>query len=254
MSFALVFTRGNLGERDNAGEPDLLDPSPSLGDGGEQSLAALGFERRFCAGRVDDSLNGTKTRSRPRQSDSQSWGLSASGVIGAGVLRLNRSFAWDNKASLHRLRFDDHALYKPFDEVAIRNGGEVFPGLCKVLPDAVERCRRCDDPSYLRPPLRPYFYQCQREANDTQRCSEIICPPPTAATCGPFCGMPSMHPIKNRRQTSHPREREETLAGSPPTPLSGCTRNSSDGCQGIRSPASPATAPRTDTLPHRREA
>ena len=37
LPFALGLTLGNLGEGANAAEPDVVDPSPSLGDGGKQA-------------------------------------------------------------------------------------------------------------------------------------------------------------------------------------------------------------------------
>ena len=56
MPFALGLTRGNLGEGGNAAEPDVVDPSPGLGDGGEQSVPAFGPHCRFCAGRMNNAL------------------------------------------------------------------------------------------------------------------------------------------------------------------------------------------------------
>ena len=41
MPFALGLTLGNLGEGANGAEPDVVDPSPGLGDGGEQSVRSL---------------------------------------------------------------------------------------------------------------------------------------------------------------------------------------------------------------------
>jgi hypothetical protein len=38
VPFALGLTPGNLGEGGNAAEPDVVDPSPGLGDCGEQSV------------------------------------------------------------------------------------------------------------------------------------------------------------------------------------------------------------------------
>jgi hypothetical protein len=42
VPFALGLTLTNLGEGANAAEPDVVDPSPGFGDGGEQRLFAIG--------------------------------------------------------------------------------------------------------------------------------------------------------------------------------------------------------------------
>jgi hypothetical protein len=42
VPFTLGLTPGNPGEGGNAAEPDVVDPSPGLGDCGEQSVPALG--------------------------------------------------------------------------------------------------------------------------------------------------------------------------------------------------------------------
>ena len=39
-----------------AAEPDVVDPSPGLGDGGEQSVPAFRPHRRFGAGRMNNAL------------------------------------------------------------------------------------------------------------------------------------------------------------------------------------------------------
>src|SRR6202030_3335282 len=52
VPFALGLTLGNLGEGANAAEPDVVDPSPGLGDGGEQSVPAFRPHRPFGAGRI----------------------------------------------------------------------------------------------------------------------------------------------------------------------------------------------------------
>jgi hypothetical protein len=41
-SFCATCRNGNLGEGGNAAEPDVVDPSPGLGDCGEQSVPAFG--------------------------------------------------------------------------------------------------------------------------------------------------------------------------------------------------------------------
>jgi hypothetical protein len=42
MSFAYCFPFGNPGEGGNAAEPDIVDPSPGLGDSGKQGVPAFG--------------------------------------------------------------------------------------------------------------------------------------------------------------------------------------------------------------------
>ena len=44
MPFALAFSLGDLGEGGNSTEPDVVDPSPGLGDCGEQGITALGLQ------------------------------------------------------------------------------------------------------------------------------------------------------------------------------------------------------------------
>jgi hypothetical protein len=53
-------TLGDLGERANATKPEIVDPSPGLGDWGQQSIASLGFHCRLCAGRMNDAFHGLK--------------------------------------------------------------------------------------------------------------------------------------------------------------------------------------------------
>jgi hypothetical protein len=81
VPFALDFTLGNLGEGANAAEPDVVDPSPGLGDCGEQGVLAFRPHRRFGAGRINDALHGREDwcgpgkRDRGRQwaTGSRSW-------------------------------------------------------------------------------------------------------------------------------------------------------------------------------------
>jgi hypothetical protein len=63
VPFALGLTLGDLGEG-NAAEPDGVDPSPDLGDRGEQSVPAFGPHCRFCAGRMNDALQAFSTLSK----------------------------------------------------------------------------------------------------------------------------------------------------------------------------------------------
>ena len=69
MPFAKCFPLRNLGEGGKAAEPDIVDPTPGLGDGGKQTIAALGFHRRFCAGLMNDALHGDETWRRPGKRD-----------------------------------------------------------------------------------------------------------------------------------------------------------------------------------------
>ena len=69
VPFALGLTLSNLGEGSNTAEPDVVDPSSSLGDGGEKRLAGLGFHRRFCAGRMNDAFYGRKAWRGPGKRD-----------------------------------------------------------------------------------------------------------------------------------------------------------------------------------------
>ena len=69
VPFALDLTLSNLGEGSNTAEPDVVDPSPSLGEGGEKRLAGFGFHRRFCAGRMNDAFYGRKAWRGPGKRD-----------------------------------------------------------------------------------------------------------------------------------------------------------------------------------------
>src|SRR6202035_866987 len=65
----LGLTLGNLGEGGNAAEPDVVDPSPGLGDGGEQSVPAFRFHRRFGVGRMNNALHGREAWRGPGKRD-----------------------------------------------------------------------------------------------------------------------------------------------------------------------------------------
>ena len=59
--FALDLTLcRDTGEESNPAEPDVVDPFSSLGEGGEKRLAGLGFNRRFCAGRMTMTFTAAK--------------------------------------------------------------------------------------------------------------------------------------------------------------------------------------------------
>src|ERR1700731_3537977 len=84
MPFALRLTLGNLGEGANAAEPDVVDPSPGLGDCDEQSIAAFGPYCRFCAGRTHNALHGREAWRGPGKCD-RGRGVAGSQIIEAVV-------------------------------------------------------------------------------------------------------------------------------------------------------------------------
>src|SRR5438128_450848 len=90
MPFAQCFPRGNLGEGDNAAEPDVVDPSPGLGDGGKESIPAFGFHRWLCPRLMKDALDGCEARRRPRQRDRPRRMEAGSRTSEAGVFGMNR--------------------------------------------------------------------------------------------------------------------------------------------------------------------
>jgi hypothetical protein len=69
VPFAMGLTRGNLGEGGNAVEPDVVDPSPGLGDGGEQSVPAFGLHRWIYARLMNDALHGREAWRGPGKGD-----------------------------------------------------------------------------------------------------------------------------------------------------------------------------------------
>ena len=44
MPFANGLPRGNLGKGGEVAEPNVVDPFAGLGDGGEESITAVGFQ------------------------------------------------------------------------------------------------------------------------------------------------------------------------------------------------------------------
>src|SRR3984893_12672790 len=95
VPFAPDLTHSNLGEGSNTAEPDVVDPSSSLGDGGEKRLAGLGFYRRFCAGRMNDAFYGRKAWRGPwkRDRDGGRRRMTGSRVIKTRVFGLSRCLA-----------------------------------------------------------------------------------------------------------------------------------------------------------------
>ena len=68
VAFAMGFAIGNLGEGGDTAEPEVVDPSAGLGDGGEQSIAAFGLHRRLRVhGRMNDAFHGREAWSGPGQ-------------------------------------------------------------------------------------------------------------------------------------------------------------------------------------------
>ena len=111
---------GNLGEGGNAAEPDVVDPSPGLGNGGEQSVAAFGLHRWFCAGRMKDALHGREAWRRPGKRDRGRRQWAGSRISEAVVFGLRRCLARGNEADVQCLRLDDHARDMAFDQLAVR--------------------------------------------------------------------------------------------------------------------------------------
>src|SRR3974377_168845 len=69
VPFPQRFTLGNFCDGIRATKPEVLDPSPRLGHGIEQSLAFLRVHFSSSGGRMNDTLDGDKTWGRPRQLD-----------------------------------------------------------------------------------------------------------------------------------------------------------------------------------------
>ena len=120
MPFALGLTLGNLGEGSNATEPNIVDPSPGLGDCGEQSVPVFGPHRPFCTGRMNNALQGREALRGPCERDRGRQGAVGSRVLEAVVFGLSRCLAIGNEADFQCLRFDDHARDMVFDQVAVR--------------------------------------------------------------------------------------------------------------------------------------
>jgi hypothetical protein len=70
MPLALAFLLCDLCEGCNSTLSDVVNPSPGLGDSGQLGLPALRLQcGPSCRRRMNDSLDGGETRSRPGQRD-----------------------------------------------------------------------------------------------------------------------------------------------------------------------------------------
>jgi hypothetical protein len=69
VPFAHGLPFGNPGEGGNSAEPDIVDPSPCLGDGGKQGVLAFGFHHWLCARLMNDALHGREAWRRPGKGD-----------------------------------------------------------------------------------------------------------------------------------------------------------------------------------------
>jgi hypothetical protein len=76
-----------------------------LGDGGEQSVPAFRFHRRFGVGRMNNALHGREASRGPGKRDRWYRRMAGSQVIEAVVFCLARG----NEADFQCLRFYDHA-------------------------------------------------------------------------------------------------------------------------------------------------
>ena len=112
-----------LVEGGDAAEPDVIDPSPSFGNCGKQSITAFGPHRRFSRGRMNDALHRREVWRGPCEPDRGHLRTAGSLLIDDGVFGLIRRLARRNEADFQCLGFDNHALDMAFDQVAIRKGG-----------------------------------------------------------------------------------------------------------------------------------
>jgi hypothetical protein len=69
VPFALGFTLGNLGERGDPTEPDVVDPSSGLGDCSVQGVPALGLHRRLLSRGMKNALYRGEAWRRPCERD-----------------------------------------------------------------------------------------------------------------------------------------------------------------------------------------
>src|ERR1700730_11942744 len=123
VPFALGPKLCDLGEGGDAAEPDVIDPSPSFGNCGKQSITAFGPHRRFSRGRMNDALHRREVWRGPCEPDRGHLRTAGSLLIDDGVFGLIRRLARRNEADFQCLGFDNHALDMAFDQVAIRKGG-----------------------------------------------------------------------------------------------------------------------------------
>lgn len=116
MPFAHCFPLGNLGEGDKAAEPNVVDPSPGLGDGDEQSITALGFHYPFFAWHMTDALHSGETW----RGQGERQGVAGSRVVQSWVCNLRRYLACRIEADFQCLGFDDHARDVALDQLPVR--------------------------------------------------------------------------------------------------------------------------------------
>jgi hypothetical protein len=138
VPFAQCLPRGNLGEGGDAAEPDVVDPSPGLGDGRKQDVPAFGFHHGLCVGLMKDALHGREARCCPRQRDHGRGMDAGSRISEAGIFTLNQCFPRGNETDLQCLRPDKHARDMAFDQLVVRKAGRrLFSHRCKVPADTV---------------------------------------------------------------------------------------------------------------------
>ena len=88
---------------------------------------------------MNDALDGSEVWGRPCERDRGRRDLAGFRLVDAGLCCLSRCLASENEADVQRLRFDDHAIDIPFDQVAIRNGDLInLANRGKVCADTVE--------------------------------------------------------------------------------------------------------------------
>ena len=157
VPFAHGLPFGNPGEGGNAAEPDVVDPSPGLANGGQQGVPAFGFHRWLCARLMKDALHGREAWRRPGKGDHGRRMEAGSQISEAGVFGLRRCLARRNEANVQCLRLDHHARDMAFDQLAVcKDGRRLFPHRCKVpgLESAPERCCRLQPCDSARAPAR----------------------------------------------------------------------------------------------------
>jgi hypothetical protein len=103
--------------RRRRGDDDQIVPYADAGDGGEQSIAALGFHCRLCARRMKDALHGLKAWRGPGKGDRDRW---VARVIESWVVNLRRCLACRIEADFQCLGFDNHARDMALDQLAVR--------------------------------------------------------------------------------------------------------------------------------------
>ena len=96
VPFSLDLTLGDLGEGANATKPEIVDPSPGLGDCGQQSIASLGFHCRICARHMHNALHRLKAWRGPGTLDPKRFTIRTVPAL------LSRSKAWANYCDWER--------------------------------------------------------------------------------------------------------------------------------------------------------